>query len=207
MSGTFEPAAIVLLAGGLATRLPGKLFLAIDGEPLLARIVRRLEIAERALVVVTSAALEADVRATIAALAPGAHVIVDAEPGLGPLPALLAAAAHIEARGVSWFVALAADMPDVDASLIERLEDARANEESNMAEAFSAVGADDRLQPLATLYRARAVASAGTLLLERGERRLHALLDRLRTVDVAVDAKLLVNLNTPLRSARASPGA
>jgi len=190
------PAAIVLLAGGRASRLPGKLFLAIDGEPMLARIARRLAGPGRALVVLTSAALARDVRGAVSPASPHAIYLIDREPDRGPLPPIVDAARYLREREIPWFVALAGDMPDVGADVPATLERARDRLPDDACEAVVAVDTGGRRHPLAGLYRTSAVVACGAALVAGGERRLGALPEALRCASVRIGDAALRNVNS-----------
>lgn len=140
----------LVLAGGRGTRLGlDKGTLDFHGEPqarwahaLLARVCGRAFVS---------------VRPDQAGRAPytGLPMIVDTEPDAGPAAGLLAA--FDAAPGAAWLV-LAADLPLVDAAMLERLVAAR--DPSRLATAYR--HADGTPEPLCAIYEpaARAVLEA-----------------------------------------------
>lgn len=195
MSGTSAIArtTIVLLAGGAATRLPGKLSLPIDGESMLARVYRRVVAGRRPCIVSARVPLEIDVARTIPA-----PVALDDRGDAGPLGGLVTAASMVS---TPLLFAAAGDLPGLDAAFVDDLEAEfdRASIEGIVPEAVVPRWTDGRLEPLAALYDARAVASAGASALEAGRRRVSAALDVLRVRHFTVrlqDEPRLVNVNT-----------
>jgi len=87
---------------------------------------------------------------------------------------------------------VACDMPYLSAATVRSMIDALAA--SPGAEAV--VAASDRSQPLCAVWRRSACSSLRDAL-ERGERRLHAVLSELVTVPVEVNLQDLTNVNTP----------
>jgi molybdopterin-guanine dinucleotide biosynthesis protein A len=101
----------VVLAGGASRRMGrDKAALMLDGEPLLARVVRRLGVVTSEVLVVGPAER--------AALVPEVRVVPDARVGMGPMGGIYTAllAAHTE----RIFVA-ACDMPFVKPALVRYL--------------------------------------------------------------------------------------
>jgi molybdenum cofactor guanylyltransferase len=82
---------VVILAGGRATRFPGKLEALIDGVPLLERVRRNL-----------------------AEVGPAILAVHDREPGLGPLGGLYSAALDLDSHSI--FLA-AGDAPNLTAAV------------------------------------------------------------------------------------------
>lgn len=195
MSANAPPrTTIVLLAGGLATRLPGKLRLPIGGEPMLARVYRRLNDGRRPCVVSARAPLEPPLARKI-----GAPVVLDEYRDCGPLGGLVTAAGRVATPLV---FAAAGDLPGLDARFIDDLEaefDAARPDEAPPPEAVVPVWPDGKLEPLAALYDAAALARAGRYVLDAGMRRVTAVLEHMRVVAFAVrpqDEARLANVNT-----------
>jgi molybdopterin-guanine dinucleotide biosynthesis protein A len=117
----------------------------------------------------------------------GAEVLVDAEAGAGPLPAIRAALA----RGPAWLVVLAVDLPLVETALLERLLRHRQRGGITLPEA------DGRRQPLCAVWH-RAVAPVVADVLATGSRRVD---DVVRAVPVTVETlreherRWLLNVN------------
>src|SRR5437879_5620761 len=105
---------IVLLAGGRATRLPGKLGLPVGDEPMLARVFRRLTSDGRACVISARTALEPELAATVRA-----PLVLDEYEDVGPLGGLVSAAGNVK---TPLLFAAAGDMPWIDAHFVDQLE-------------------------------------------------------------------------------------
>src|ERR1700720_2485324 len=90
---------IVVLAGGDATRLPGKLSLPVDGEPMLARVLRVMS-ATGAPCLVAAGARSPEALGTNFEI----PVVYDDRPGEGPLAALASAARAVH---TPFFLAVA----------------------------------------------------------------------------------------------------
>jgi len=184
---------IVLLAGGSATRLPGKLALPIEGEPMLVRVYRRLVDGRRPCVVSARGPLDRSLAAKI-----DAPVILDDLADAGPLGAIVTVASTLT---TPLFFAAAGDLPDLDASFIDDLEnaydlDARTGE---APEAVVPAWPNGDIEPLAALYATSAAAAAGSVALASGRRRVSAMIDSLRVLRFDVrpqDEARLANVNT-----------
>jgi molybdopterin-guanine dinucleotide biosynthesis protein A len=177
----------VLLAGGRATRLPGKLALDAGGAPLVVRAFENLVRAgPRELFV----SLQAPPDDAIAA-ALDAPFVVDRAPDLGPLCGLLSTLPHMRARRI---LAVAADAPFAAGAVAEALSAAWDGD----ADACVPVhGDDERLEPLAGLYDRAAFLRAGWATLRAGGRSLHGVLARLRVRRVRfADERAFLNVNT-----------
>jgi molybdopterin-guanine dinucleotide biosynthesis protein A len=186
---------IVLLAGGSATRLPGKLSLPVDGEPMLVRVFRRLQgSGGRPLVVSSRTPLEASFRDVIRA-----PVVLDDYDNAGPLGGLVSAAARV---ATPLLFAAAGDLPNIDCAFVDRLEAeyARLGGAGETPEAIVPRWTDGTLEPLAALYDVNALASSGARALAAGRKRVTAALEGLRVayfpVGVEHEAQL-ANVNTP----------
>lgn len=172
-----DNAAILLLAGGNATRFPGKLEQQVNGEPMILRLCRRLREAPWPLYVAGKGSFAPALDAAIEA-----PLIVDRRPGRGPLAALHAASAAITSR---WIFAVAADMPQLEIDVLQRLLAARrAGDEAIVPEH------DGRTEPLAALYDRRAILREGFAL-----QRMQDLVARLAARLVPLDGKYFFNVN------------
>ncbi len=184
---------VVILAGGSARRLARKLERTIDGVPILERVYRRLRDAYP-IVVCARDPLPAGLSGAI-----DAPVLLDCEPGGGPLAALVAACAEIDAQRIA---AIAGDMPRIDAGTIACMERAwDADCDAVVPEH------DGRIEPLAALYDRGTLAQAGAETLRAGRRSMHALLERLRVRTLAMAGDPFLNINTPGDLERAIAGA
>ena len=198
-----DRAGIAILAGGEATRFPGKLTADAGALPMIVRVYRNV-CGDREIVVAGKATFPP----AIDALLP-VPLVIDRWPRRGPLAGMLTAFAHMRSRFV---FAVAGDAPFVDAAFVaalERVREAHAcNDVAQSSLAYEAFvprhvapTADDagRIEPLAALYDRIAFLRAGLPVLRSGRGSLRAVIDRLRTNFVAVeDAGVFTNVNTPV---------
>ena len=173
-----------VLCGGRSSRMGSdKALLQIGGVPMVLRVAAALTDAGCQPV----SAIGGD-RPELELL--GLPVIDDKWPGEGPVGGVLTALSS--AGAADAVVVVACDMPRLSAPTVRLLIECL--ERSPSAEAV--VASTDRIQPLCAVWRPSACS---TLLsaLERGERRLHAVLAELVTVAVVVNLQDLTNVNTP----------
>jgi molybdopterin-guanine dinucleotide biosynthesis protein A len=176
--------AVVILAGGMATRFPGKLEVVLDGEPLWLRAYRNACATGWPVYVAGSKKFSPALAGSSSA-----PLLVDRWPGGGPLRALASACAFI---GHTRVLALAADEPRAGAGLIAALDRAwRAGDEAVVPRH------GDRIEPLAALYLRTALVREATVLLATQNASMHALLERMRTRFATVSASYFSNVNTP----------
>lgn len=110
IKGDIEATGVVL-AGGSSRRMGrDKAALALEGETLLARVVRRLASATREVIVVGPPER--------AQLVPGVRVVTDARPGLGPLGGIYSG---LLAAVTPYVFVVACDMPFVNPALVHYL--------------------------------------------------------------------------------------
>ena len=130
----------VALAGGHGSRMGSdKAALILDGRPLIARVVVRLRLALASVIVIGPDSL--------AALQPGAPIIPDARPGLGPLGGLATA---LEAASTEWIFLVACDMPFIQPALVRHMASLALEAPDAEAVALRAPGG---LEPLHAVYR------------------------------------------------------
>jgi molybdopterin-guanine dinucleotide biosynthesis protein A len=183
---------VVLLAGGPATRLPGKLALDVGGEPMLARVYRQLTHAGWPCVI--------SVRAPLAARMPGDapyQVALDDVPDGGPLAGLRNAAAMVR---TPLMFAAAADLPNLSVAFASRLLAAYDAAGARAPHAVLPTWPDGKVEPLAALYDARAYARGAAAALAAGRRKVTAALEGLDVLAYHVrpeDEAALLNVNTP----------
>jgi len=179
--------AVCILAGGEATRLPGKLALAVGDVPMLVRVYRNIS-RGRETWISTKGSLPPEIDALVEA-----PMVVDRWPKRGPLSGLLSTMSEMNS---DWVFALAGDAPFVDAMFVDQLT---AQIEPG-DEAIVPTHADDarRIEPLAALYRRTAFLREGTPVLLGGEGALRLVIDRLHTRFVPIaDPAIFANINTP----------
>jgi molybdopterin-guanine dinucleotide biosynthesis protein A len=174
--------AIVILAGGRATRFPGKLEAQIEGMPLLARVYANLR-DSGPVVIAAAATFSPELDAKL-----DCPIVVDRWPQRGPLGGLLSACGEIGARRM--FV-VAGDAPRVNRNVLESLIERYADGDEAVIPIH-----DGRREPLAALYDRTAVLREGFDVLHEGNASMHALLDRLRVREVPLSADYFSNINT-----------
>ncbi len=182
--------AIVILAGGRAKRLPGKLQAELGGTTLLAHVVENLRPLGAEIVL----SIDADFDPAIAEEL-GVRSVVDVTPERGPVAALASTIATI---GTPYFFAAPGDAPFVDASFVTSLALAR-REGDEAVVAFEGDAPLGRLHPLPALYERAAFIRAARKALATERPSLHAVLGTLAVRRVAFPAgeRRLLNINTP----------
>jgi molybdopterin-guanine dinucleotide biosynthesis protein A len=186
-----EPApalTVIVLAGGEATRLPGKLFLDAGDLPLLVRVYRNAG-AGRPVVMSCKGPLPYEIDALI-----DAPSVVDRWPLRGPLSGLLSTMSAID---TPWVFAVAGDAPFVDAAFVDALEQKIEDGDEAIVPRHVRDGRT-QIEPLAAIYARRAFLREGLPVLLSGNGALRMVIERLRTryVDVA-DERVFANVNTP----------
>jgi molybdopterin-guanine dinucleotide biosynthesis protein A len=180
-------AGVCILAGGEATRLPGKLALDVGELPMLVRVYRNVS-PGRTTWLSTKGPLPPELAAHI-----DAPQVVDRWPLRGPLSGLLSTLSEMRTE---WVFAVAGDAPFVDAAFIDGLEASIATQ----YEAIVPMHDDEkqRIEPLAALYRREAFLREGMPVLLGGEGALRLVIDRLKTRFVPVrEQRVFENVNTP----------
>ncbi|MBV8725535.1 MAG: molybdenum cofactor guanylyltransferase [Candidatus Eremiobacteraeota bacterium] len=185
---------ILLLAGGAARRFPGKLMQRVDGVPMLQRTYEALKTTGRRIWIVADGPLPAGVNAAI-----DAPLLVDRIPYRGPLAAICDACGAVRCDYV--FVA-AADMPELQACVVERLAEVRRPGDEAVVPIHGG-----SIEPLAALYRRSALLDACPALRNNDTHSMHALIERLATRFVPLPAAYFTNVNRPgdLSAARNAP--
>jgi len=174
--------AVVILAGGEATRFPGKLESDAGGVPLLLRVYRNVR-AIGPVYVSANALGEAVARELDCA------IVQDAEPGRGPLGGLVAT---FESISQPRCFVVAGDSPFLDAAVYERLRDAwTGGLEAAVAERGG------RLEPLCALYARGAFLREARREFAEGSGAVRAVVERLNHRRVAfADERVLGGINT-----------
>jgi molybdopterin-guanine dinucleotide biosynthesis protein A len=190
----------LILAGGQSSRMGrDKALLPVGGLPLIAVLLARMaRHCGRVIIAAGDERRAREYRAAIAPVLEGGAIAerrvafaLDRYAGCGPLAGLHAGLSELQ---TGWALVMGSDMPHVSASLLNRMRSAAASSGAAAA-VVHAPG-----QPFHALYRA-SLAREIAERLERGERRLLALLERPDAVAVAPEPdearEAFVNLNTP----------
>jgi molybdopterin-guanine dinucleotide biosynthesis protein A len=189
--------SIVILAGGRAKRLPGKLQAEFGGTTLLARVIENLKPLGAEIVL----SIDADFDPAVAEEL-GIRTVVDVTPERGPVAAL---ASTIATVGTPYFFAAPGDAPFVDASFVTSLALARRDGDEAVV-AFEGDAPLGRLHPLPAFYERAAFIRAARKALATEKPSLHAVLGTLAVRRVAFpdgDLRLLnVNTSEDLESAK-----
>lgn len=175
----YDAGAIILAGGGSSRMGCNKSLLPYRGIPLIAHIARQLEPHFGELMI------GANTPAEYAFL--GLPAVADQVPGQGPLMGLVSC---LEAASHDWNLVVATDIPELPLALLPRMFAQTAAHRCVVPRT-----PDGRFQPLFGLYHRTLTAEMWSLL-ERGERRMQALLDQLAPATVPVDEHALRNLNT-----------
>ena len=179
---------LIVAAGGRSTRMgTDKRFLPLDGETLLARMLRKGSAAGFHSIVLAAEGERSD----LAALAEeyGAYLVTDEIPAQGPAAAI---AAGLAAAKTEWALVLSGDMPFYDFELVRALLPEATGDTQVVLPTISGYW-----QPLAALYR-RDAGTAFAAAIARGDRKLGIILRELTVCELplAVDAGLFFNVNT-----------
>jgi molybdenum cofactor guanylyltransferase len=181
----------VILAGGRSSRMgEDKAAMMFAGEPLLARVLHRIEPAVDDVLVIGPQSIEQ--------LVPGVRVIDDAVPAVGPLSGLYTA---LRATTRDRVFLVGCDMPFVQPRLVRAM---LALSEANAHADAVALRAAGRAQPLHAVYSRRCLPAVERALQSED----HSLLSLLARLDVVqVDAETVnrddpgglstFNVNTP----------
>jgi molybdopterin-guanine dinucleotide biosynthesis protein A len=184
MSSADAPIAVVILAGGAASRLPGKLEMRAGGDPLLVRVYRNVR---EAGAVYVSAAGGFPPEIDRALECP---IIVDRWPKRGPLAALYNVLPKVREARV---LVVAGDAPFVDAGLADAL---RAEWEPG-CQAVVPVNQAGVLEPLCALYDRAALLEAAREVLAGGSGGVAAAVERLHAKRVRLsNERVFANVNT-----------
>ena len=180
---------LIVAAGGKSTRMgQDKRFLPLDGEPLLARTLRKGRTAGFHSIVLAAEGAQEEL--TTLAAEYGAMLVTDEIPAQGPAAAI---AAGLSAAETEWSLVLSGDMPFYDFELVRTLLPYADGDTQVILPTLSGYW-----QPLAALYQRDAGAVFATAI-ARGDRKLGIILRELTVCEVplTVDAGMLFNVNTP----------
>lgn len=174
--------AIVILAGGAATRFPGKLESDAGGVPLIVRVYQNVRFVGPVVISRTEPFPDRVARELDCPIVP------DVVGGLGPLCGLLSTFKRLPYPRA---FAVAGDAPFVNASVLRTLLD-------HWEDGLEAVAAkrSGRLEPLCALYDRAAFLREGISELGTSGS-VAGVVRRLRHKSVTFDRRILANINTP----------
>lgn len=178
------PIAILVLAGGRASRFPGKLEALVDGEPLVLRAFRTARATGWPVYVSAQGPFPSEIDRRL-----DCTVLIDRQPWGGPLRALQSAC---ETIGHERIFTLAADLPRVDTPLLERVAGAWMPGDEAVVPRH-----DGKLEPLVALYSRSAVVQESFTLFGEPRASMHDLIERIGARFVDVEAPYFANVNTP----------
>ncbi len=185
---------IVLLAGGQATRFPGKLASPIGDEPMLVRVYRRLTSTGRPCIVSVRDVLPSELARQVPA-----PTVADAYVDAGPLGGLASAAAQVR---TPLLFAAAGDLANIHAGIVDALE-RRYHEETARSgvppEVILPRHENGDVEPLAALYDTAALRESAAKTLAQGRKKVTQALEGLRVIyhEIGTDeAQAFVNINT-----------
>jgi len=175
--------AVTILAGGRASRFPGKLTSDAGGVALLLRVYRNVRAIGPVYLSIDAPLDEALAHEMDCTIVP------DRESGRGPLGGLVSTFARIEAP--RCFV-VAGDAPFAGSGVFAQL-DAAWNDGVDAVVAES-VG---RIEPLCAIYRTQAFLEAARLELEMGPGAVRSVVQRLPHARVRIAQSVTASINTP----------
>jgi molybdopterin-guanine dinucleotide biosynthesis protein A len=179
--------SVIVLAGGEATRLPGKLSLDAGNVPMLVRVYRNVS-AGRPTVLSCKGTLPAEIDRDL-----DAPAVVDRWPLRGPLSGLISTMSELR---TPWVFAAAGDAPFVDAAFIDRLE-ALVQPGDEAVVPYRMRDGKRTIEPLAAIYAREAFVREGLPVLLSGNGALRGVIDRLNARFVEInDARVFANVNT-----------
>lgn len=179
---------VVILAGGEASRLPGKLELRAGELPMIARVYRNVSLGRE-----TYISCKATFPPEIDALLP-CPMVVDSIDRPGPLGGLLST---IGEMSTPYVFAVGGDAPFIDAAFIDALAGRWQPGDEALVPARRVRGAL-RLEPLAAIYERDALFRAGFEALTRRDGALLTAIELMKArIIESKDDRAFTNVNTP----------
>lgn len=174
---------VLLLAGGLEERFPGKLEHAIGGEPMIVRVYRNLRAGPWPIYIARRGLFATPLSAQL-----DAPLVIDRRPECGPMGALLSACELLRSEHI---FAVAGDQPELRLEALESLARAwRPGDGAVVPEH------DGRIEPLAALYARSAVLRASSAPAAR-DYAMHGLIERIATRRLPMPSEYFLNVNRP----------
>ncbi|WP_340100685.1 molybdenum cofactor guanylyltransferase [Salinibaculum salinum] len=190
----------VVLAGGYSIRfgIGDKALAAIDGKPMLVRVVDRLTSAVDTVLVSCRAEQRSDFERALgsAGLASLTQFAIDPVPDRGPLAGIRNSFERVDSE---YAAVVACDMPRLDPTFLQFLFDRADGSDAVVPELRGG-----HLQPMHAVYHVERVRSVADQLLASDRRSLHGAFDRLdttvipaATVAEQTDWRSLHDVNSP----------
>ncbi|TAM56555.1 molybdenum cofactor guanylyltransferase [bacterium] len=181
---------IVILAGGEATRLPGKLAKPAGEVPLLVHVYGNLAAAGRPVYLSLKEPLPPELSGPLAACTQ----VFDEERRRGPVGGL---ASTFSAMRERYAAVCAGDAPFVGVEHVQRLLEAWQEGDEAVVPVRTRAGRE-QWEPLAALYDAPAFARAARAVLRDGRGSMREVIERLRARLLPMeDEAVFTNVNTP----------
>ena len=189
-ASTAERAGVVL-AGGYSRRFGEreKALAAIDGEPMLVRVLERLDSVVDSLLVSCRAAQQPGFERALGSRPVSPTFVADPVPGEGPLAGLSPALREVDAEYVA---VVACDMPALDPNFVAYLFERAAGRDGAVPRLR-----DGTPQPAQAVYRTAAMCEAASRELATGGRSLRGAVDRLDVLELPPSE---IEARTPWRS-------
>jgi molybdopterin-guanine dinucleotide biosynthesis protein A len=175
-----EDAAAIILAGGKSSRMgEDKSLLSVDGESMIARIVRQTQrICAKTFV---SARHPDQYRFE------GVTLVPDTAPGEGPLAGIIASLAATD-HEINFVCTC--DLPDIDEALVRRMI-----ETARTCDAVMPRSKSGQVEPLFAVYR-RSILPRLREAFDAGERRIRVICEKLEVRYLEIDDGVVEDLNT-----------
>jgi molybdopterin-guanine dinucleotide biosynthesis protein A len=175
---------IIILAGGQASRLPGKLELATGELPMLVRVYRNIS-GGRPTYISCNGSFSPATEAQLPC-----PMIVDRWPARGPLAGILSTMSEMRER---FAFVVAGDAPHLTASFVEFVAGSYRDGDEALVPRHA-----QGIEPLAALYDRDAFLREGLPLLRSGNGAPRAVIERLQTRYIDVDdPAVFASVNTP----------
>ena len=179
---------VLILGGGEATRLPGKLALAAGDVPMIVRVYRNVAPGRETVI-----ACKETFDPAIDAMLP-CPMVVDRWSRRGPLAGMLTTMGRMRSR---FIFAVAGDAPFVDGAFIAALAARYEDGDEALVPSHPARDGKAAIEPLAAIYDRLAFLREGIPVLRSGNGALRGVIDRLQTRYVPVgDERTFANVNT-----------
>jgi len=178
------PGRAYILAGGASSRMGcDKLFVSVDGEPLLAHTLR---ICRAAFDQVSIVAKDSEKFGEFKA-----PVLIDFPDAPGPLGGVIAALDDCSARSADSCFIIAADLADIDEATIQTLQ------QNYHGEDYLGISESGRIQPLCGIYATKALSKFRQVALKNDPYQLWRIVEGLNYRLIPMQKTSWRNINTP----------